>query len=56
MVELTVVVIILALVFGAGKLPAMADALGRAVKSLRRKPAAKGETRTASPAEGPKAP
>ncbi len=34
--EILIVVIILLLVFGAGKLPAIGDALGRTVKSFRR--------------------
>ena len=49
--ELIVILVIVLLIFGAGKLPAIGDALGRSIKNFRRATAANDEIEVAKRAE-----
>lgn len=41
--ELLIILVIVLLIFGAGKLPAIGDALGRSIKNFKRSAAGEGE-------------
>ena len=49
--ELIVILVIVLLIFGAGKLPAIGDALGRSIKNFRRATAGNDEIEVAKRAE-----
>ncbi|HSN91287.1 MAG TPA: twin-arginine translocase TatA/TatE family subunit [Anaeromyxobacteraceae bacterium] len=54
MAEMLVVLFVVLLIFGAGKIPALGDGLGRAIKNFRT--SYKGEARPPAKGEPPKPP